>query len=354
MDAQAIYSQWKANRRLPDAETVVDLTTAGKTRELEFVAKLYTTVGHTLDLTQAMHDPNLLSVLVHKIPVVWNDTIRAVFTVTKELLDKHADLRVYVGAADAPAKDSLDVDTLTDQMKRLTLTKSADEYIAARSKRNIATLAEMTGARVSMEWVRECASALRLADGQDAETPHFVLLRSTSDRHVHHVNSSVVDFLRALHGEFTDANGLPQTVTWQFSQGSAFAIHLQKFKQAAAARCPEHPYGFIVFACAIGIPIHELMKTRDIVTTWTSSRFKMLNQENVIKVLLRRRFNTEATDIEANTLVRKYVEHIADFRAVGQYNDVDMYFYKMFYSYPDADEVTELAARIEHNTQRWK
>jgi len=351
MDAQAIYSQWKETQRLPGAQTVVDLTVAGKTRELEFVAKLYTTVGHTLDLTRAVRDPNLLPMLVHKIPVVWNDAIRAVFTMSKDLLDKHADLRVYVGAPDT---DPSDVDALADQMKQLTLTKSADEYMAERSKRNIATLAEMTGARVPMEWVRECASTLRMADGQDAETPHFVLLRPASDRHVHHVNRSVVDFLRALHGEFTDVNGLPQTVTWQFSQASAFAIHLPKFKQAAAARCPEHPYGFIVFACAIGIPIHELMKTRDIVTTWTSSRFKVLNQENVIKVLLRRRFNTEATDIEANTLVRKYVEHIVDFRAVGQYNDVDMYFYKMFYSYPDADEVTELAARIEHNTQRWK
>lgn len=351
MDAHAIYSAWKEYKRLPGIDTVIDFTIAARTRELEFVAMLYKTENKKLDISSALSDKQVLDMLLKRIPKVWNQRIRNIITISKDILTEHADLRVFVGVPDDVDAMTADVDAITASMKRMSLTKSADEYVAERSKRNIATMAEMSAAAVSMDWVRACASTLKV-NSNVAQSQHFILIRPTSDRHVHHVNSSVLDFLKTLHDDFTDVNTLPRTITWQFSHESTTAIHLQKFIQGATKLCPEHPYAFIVFACAIGIPIHELMKTRDIITTWKSSRFKLFNQENVIKVLLRRRFKTEATDIETNTLVRKYTENIADFRAPGQYNDVDMYFFKMFYSYPDVDEIQQLAVRVKTNVLR--
>lgn len=369
MDAQTLYSQWKQYKRLPDMDTVVDFTIAGKRRELEFVAKLYASAGATLDISRAMLDTNILPLLLKQIPVVWNDAIRQTMTISRDILDKHADIRVFVGVSDAEvptppnspkgaSNKRSEVDALAEQMSRMTLIKSADEYIAERSKRGIATMARMTGSHVSMNWVRQCASKL-VVDSPDlpldtaVDARQFILLREDSDRHVHHVNRSVIAFLKALGTNFVGDDGLRRTLTWQFSHESAFAIHLEKFNRAAAELCPDSPDEFIIFACAAGIPIHELMKTRDIITTWKSSRFKIFSQENVVKTLLRTRFDTEATDIETNRLVRKYLEHIDDFQVVQDFSDIDMYFYKKFYSYPSAEEIEHLTARIRRNTYAW-
>ena len=366
MNVHTLYSEWKEYQRLPSVDAVVDLTIAGKTRDLAFVAALYAHLGQKVNLTASFRDEHVAPVLLKHIPSVWNDDIAGVVVIARDILAEHADLRVFLGiatintdalpppvASAAPGTPS--VDALTAQLNRLSLAKTADEYIVERSKRNVSTMAEMTGSRVPMDWVRQCASTLVVRD-DDVEspwTPQFVLLREQSDRHVHHVNASVLAFLKELTSDFTDDNGLPRTLTWQFSHESTYAIHLQKFKDAAARLCPEHPYAFIVFACAMGIPIHELMKTRDILTSWKSSRFKLFTQENIIKLLLRPRFESEASDVEANRLTRKYMEHVSDFQSVDVTDDIDLLFYKKFYAYPAADEIQHLAERVHKHTHDW-
>ena len=365
MDVHTIYSEWREYARLPNMNAVVDFTIAGKTRELEFVTKLYRTVGETLDLTPAFENAQLVPLLLQKIPSTWNDNIAAVITVSADILANHADLRVFLRVTEddlvttpppmverRPSTSS--VDALTEQMVRLTLVKSADDYVASRSKRNIGTMSEMTGARVPVEWVRQCASTV-IADGdtEGEDTSEFLLLRDQSDRHIHYINASVPAFLQRLTDKFEDDNGLARTITWQFSRGSMFAIHLQQFKQAATILCPGNPFEFIVFACAVGIPIHELMKTRDIIATWKSGRFKLLNQDNIMKVLLRRRFPTPTSDVEANQLLRRYRENIADFQVQTPTDDIDLYFFRRFYAYPTVDELEHLEQRIRKNTHTW-
>jgi len=357
MDAHALYSRWKEYQRLPGVNAVVDFTVAGKTRELEFVAVLYTTTGKTLDISSALRDENLLPILLKQIPTTWNEKISAVMTIQSDILEQHADLRILVGRAASqgpvPTNAIEGVEALVQQMNQLSLAKSADEYMVGHSKRDLHTMADMIRAHVSMDWVKQCASTLQASTRTPVDEYEFVLLRSASDRHVHHVNGSVIAFLNALSASSKTENGFPQTVTWQFSQESKSAIHLTKFRNGAARLCPEHPMEFIVFACSIGIPIHELMKTRDIIQTWKSSRFKLFNQENIIKALLRRRFDSDATDIESNRLVRKYVENIDDFHVMEDAADIDQYFFKKFYSYPTADEIEHLANRITKNTHEW-
>ena len=99
MDAHALYSRWKEYQRLPGVNAVVDFTVAGKTRELEFVAVLYTTTGKTLDISSALRDENLLPILLKQIPTTWNEKISAVMTIQSDILEQHADLRILVGRA---------------------------------------------------------------------------------------------------------------------------------------------------------------------------------------------------------------------------------------------------------------
>ena len=357
MDAHTLYSRWKEYRRLPGVNAVVDFTVAGKTRELELVAVLYAAMGKTLNISSALLDENLLPILLKQIPTIWNEKISAVMTIASDILEEHADLRVFVGRAapqePGPTNAVEGVDALAQQMNRLSLAKSADEYMVGHSKRDLHTMADMLRAHVPMLWVQQCASTLQTNTQTPVDESEFVLLRSESDRHVHHINGSVIAFLKAVRAGGGTENGFPQTVTWQFSQESESAIHLTKFRQGAARLCPEHPVEFIVFACSIGIPIHELLKTRDVIQTWKSSRFKLFNQENIVKVLLRRRFESEATDIESNRLVRKYVENIEDFHVSEDPVDIDQYFFKKFYSYPTADEIKHLANRITENAYDW-
>ena len=239
---------------------------------------------------------------------------------------------------------------------------TVDRYIAEKSKRRIHTLCSMSDALVPMDWVKQVASSVK-SNGEDdfvidktreLASECILLGLGNGERHVHHYNSSVIDFLKEFKNFDPD-----KTVTWQFSD-SKTAIHFSSLKEALDNLCPETPYKFLIFACSIGLPISELMKTRELINKWKQGRFKQLTPENMIKLLLRDRFESKTSNIEVNELLSVYKDNIENFRVrvselLGtEKGDVTKKFFeKRFYAYPSVNEMSFLFSRVTKNAESW-
>lgn len=361
MDIKQIYSACK-NDSLPTSDHIVYFTLTEQTRELDMVALL-------LQSKNTMVTIKMTEKLAAKIPHVWNDDIVGVVNIERGATEHDNELRIFLRSKSATfvevqSEDADDdVDKLSTQFESLNLT-SADTLMANKSKSRLRTLAQQSDALVSMDWVRACASRLVVKQEygeEQLDQKRFVLVeRDNTDRHVHHANPSVTAFLKELAREYKDIQGRQLTVTWQFTIADKIesAIHLQKLKAALTQLCPDHWFEFLIFVCAIGLPIHELMKPGDMLSHW--KRFSQLNQDNIIKLLLRPRFKTTVSDIEINELLRKYNDKENDFHERTSYptnrtaETIDQYFFKSFYGYPSVKEIEQLWGRIQSNANEWK
>lgn len=353
MDIHRIYSFW-LKHKLPTGKHVQYFTVMEKPCELEFIAMLLRDAGQKVEVSP---DPATME----KIPLTWSERVSDVFVIN--VPEENVELRVFLESIGAPqyervVESKTDVDELADEMSALSL-KSADSLIAEKSKPRIHSVANLLDARVSTDWVQSCASRLVASEPQfdfyRLDRSKFKLVsRDPTDRHVHHINSSVLDFLRELQKEHVDERGRQLTVTWQFSYDPAggppikYAIHLQKFKAAMQQLAPNNWFEFTLFLCAIGLPIHELAKPAVILEQW--KRFKVFSQENITKVLLRPRFPEAKTVPE---LLRLYEEKMGDLKCSVQYNDIEQHFFKTFYSYPVPKEIQTLMERIQKNAIEW-
>lgn len=354
MDIHQIYSSWSQSRKIPTEKHVQYFTVMEKPCELEFIAMLLRDAGKRVEVTP---DPATMD----KIPHVWNKRMVDVFVI--DVPEEKVELRVFLESVGAPpyervVKLKTDVDELISHMSGLTL-ESADLLMMSKSKPRIHAVANLLDARVSTDWVQLCASRL-VADEPQYEFYHldkskFKLLRDPTDRHVHHINSSVLDFLHELQKEHIDNRGRQLTVTWQFSydplphkEPIKYAIHLPKFRAAMQQLAPSNWLEFTLFLCAIGLPIHELMKPAAILEQW--KRFKLLTQNNLVNVLLRPVFPEAKTVPE---LVRLYGAQMCDFRCLQQYDDIRQHFFKTFYSWPTREEIESLLGRIQKNALEW-
>lgn len=353
MDIHQIYSSWLKDK-LPTEKHVQYFTVMEKPCELEFIAMLLRKASQKVEVSP---DP----VTMEKIPHVWNKRMSDVFVIN--VAPENVELRVFLESIDAPPYERVtstktDVDELIKVMSTLTL-DSADLLMMSKSKPRIHAVANRLEARVSTGWVQLCASRLEAAEPSlefyQLDRSKFKLIsRDPTDRHVHHINSSCLDFLHELQKEHVDERGRQLTVTWQFSYDPAggppikYAIHLQKFQAAMQQLAPNNWFEFTLFLCAIGLPIHELAKPTVILEQW--KRFKVFSQENITKVLLRPRFPEAKTVPE---LLRLYEEKMGDFKCSVQYNDIQQHFFKTFYSYPVPKEIQTLMERIQKNAIEW-
>jgi len=360
MNIKQIYSAWK-NNIVPTSDNIVYFTLTEKTRELEMTSLLLKASEKTVNISVTPE-------LAEKIPHMWDNNVIDVVRI--KLNEQNEELRIFLESKSYQTTEEnqdADIDDLVNQMGAVTIT-SADKLVAGKSKPRLRTLANRTDAQVSMDWVRACSSRLEANEpsfeDQVLDRTSFILVdRDDTDRHVHHVNPSVIAFLSELHKEHKDAKGRQLTVTWQFSYDTQtdrvkHAIHLPKLKTALKQLCPTHWFEFLIFVCAIGLPIHELMKLDDVLAYW--KKFSRLNQDNIVKILLRPRFETTVSDIEINELLHKYGEKEGDFHQRVLYPNividgyVEQYFFKSFYSYPTVEEINFLWTRIQSNAQEWK
>jgi len=350
MDIHQIYSSW-LKHKLPTEKHVQYFTVMEKPCELEFIAMLLRDAGQKVEVTP---DP----VTMEKIPHVWSVRVSDVFVIN--VAPENVELRVFLESINAPPYERVEhrADDIVDAMSALTL-KSADFLMMSKSKPRIHAVANMLDARVSTGWVQLCASRLEAVEPSfefyQLDRSKFKLIsRDPTDRHVHHINSSVLDFLRELQKKHVDERGRQLTVTWQFSYDPAggppikYAIHLQKFRAAMQQLASANWFEFTLILCAIGLPIHELAKPRTIVEQW--KRFRQLSQENITKVLLRPHF-PEATTVPE--LVRLYGEKMGDLKCQVVYDDIRQHFFKTFYSWPTTAEIESLMERIQKNASEW-
>ncbi len=351
MDIHQIYSSWVRARKLPTPKHVQYFTVMEQPCELEFIAMLLRDAKKKVEVSADQ-------TLMEKIPNVWNKHMADVFVIN--VPEENDGLRVFLESIDAPpyarVEKTDDVDDLATNMRAMSF-DSADLLMMSKSKPRIHAVANLLDARVTTQWVRACASRLEAAEPvyqfDQLDRSKFKLIKDdTTDRHVHHINSSCLDFLHELQKEHIDDRGRQLTVTWQFSYDPVngdpikYAIHLPKFRAAMESLAPNNWFEFTLFLCAIGLPIHELAKPAAILEQW--KRFKLLTQENIVKVLLRPRFPKAKTVSE---MVRLY--GIQDLKCAKQYDVIRQHFFKTFYSHPTPVELESLLERIQKNGIEW-
>ena len=392
MTVHKIFSNWLTYNMLPTAKDIVLATLEGDADELELYALMYRDNNSKINMKECLKQnfkclKESRALFLQNVSRCWtklvlNNTENMMDTIEIiEFLDDNSDLttEMLTSSSTEPylSTDTLRTDTLgpppprqrsvsvetveADGQKKSEedYVATVDRYIAEKSKRRIHTLCSMSDALVPMDWVKQVASSVKsnekddfVIDKTNELTSECILLGlGNGERHVHHYNSSVIDFLKEFKNFDPD-----KTVTWQFSD-SKTAIHFSSLKEALDNLCPETPYKFLIFACSIGLPISELMKTRELINKWKQCRFKQLTLENMIKLLLRDRFESKTSNIEVNELLSVYKDNIENFRVselLGtEKGDVTVFFEKRFYAYPSANEMSFLFSRVTKNAESW-
>lgn len=369
MDAHEIFVEYIQTQRLPDISKIKAAMLTGDTRGLEFIATIYLHEGTRINADAIFKDKSYAQSLLEGVHKTWTPTVVKAIQISRptfpqlelylekmkqfaEPRDEPPTSRVSPISSTASRKSADEPPTPRVSPRNSISRKSADEYMAEDQKKSIGVLVSMLGASVPSAWVRECASSLEvdIPFSEKINRNAFVLLQEGNNRHVHHIDNSVANFLHRL-SQFLFGN-VTNTITWQFSD-SQKAIHMKQLADALRQKCPKNPLAFIIFACSLGIPTTRLMKTRDFLTRW--KKFNHLSQSVVIKMLLRPKFETENTENEAIILLNEYVKHIEEFVPVQiNSNTIEKYFYETYYSYPTPNEMKYIWDRIEKNTKIYK
>ena len=215
-----------------------------------------------------------------------------------------------------------------------------DQTFYSKSTARIDAFAKYLGARVSMEWVRACASKV---DPPEAMT--IEMSDETSDRHIHVVEPDVSIFLKLLQ------SNPDTTITFSRTATARYAIHLPLLYNKLSNICTNHPVLWFMIACSIGIPTYDMYTPQTFFCKWKKEpNRKLLNNENIIKTILRPIIQTNGIqETEIQQLIRSFHEMESDFKNTATVNSVDDYMFKRIYAYPTSNEIEHLFDRVRYN-----
>jgi len=215
-----------------------------------------------------------------------------------------------------------------------------DHFFYNKSSHKIDALAKHLGARVSMEWVKACASKVDPPNSMQLE-----MLDETSDRHIHVVEPSISIFLKLLQTN-------PQTtITFSRTPAARYAIHLPILYKQLKKICTNKPVLWLMIACSIGIPTHGLYTPQKFLCKWKKEpNRKILNNDNVILSILRPIIRTNGIkETEITQLVHNFQNMETDFKNTDPVITIDDYMFKRIYTYPTAREIQHLVDRVQKN-----
>jgi hypothetical protein len=216
----------------------------------------------------------------------------------------------------------------------------SDHLFYPKSHQRIDGFAKYLGARVSMEWVKACASKV-----DPPGSIQLNMLDKTSDRHIHIIEPDISIFLKLLQ------TNPKVTMTYSRTEGAAYAIHLPILYKKLSQICTNHPVLWFMIACSIGIPTHNMYTPQTFLCKWKKEpNRKLLNNDNIILTILRPIFQEPGPkETEIVRLLRKFHDMESDFKNTETVLSVNDYMFRRIYAYPTADEIEHLFDRVRLN-----
>lgn len=225
-----------------------------------------------------------------------------------------------------------------------------DKEMAQRSRQRINAFLAAIGHNIKMDWVRAWASVI-VPEPPPEIIQQYETYQPESKRHIHVVENNVIQFLCQLREAEPG-----KTTTFAWSYGSNKAIHLQKLKlQLEKMFTNVEPAIAMMIIGSIGLPMHEIIKPRTFLKNVKKFRFKTLTTDSIIKIILRDQVYIDriSPKVESNQLIEAYSQKENIFEDDGKYSDVDMFFFKQWYSFPTGVELEQILERAQENLNLW-
>lgn len=211
-----------------------------------------------------------------------------------------------------------------------------DTIMANNSTRRLTALATALDVRVDMQWVYTFASTVI----NPMAPEKYRTLRGT-DSHVHIISSSVIHFMSHLEM----APPPPKITTFVWGPYAKKAIHIQNLRKKIRKLFPDVTASIaVMFLGSVGLPMHELFKSKDFIENFIRARFKKLNNETIIQTTLRKmiKINKITPKTEAAQLLEEYANKEELFETIKPVNSVEQYMFKHWYAYPRHDELNDI------------
>jgi hypothetical protein len=211
-----------------------------------------------------------------------------------------------------------------------------DTIMANNSARRLTALATALDVRVDMQWVYTFASTVI----NPMAPEKYRTLRGT-DSHVHIISSSVIHFMSQLEM----APPPPKITTFVWGPYAKKAIHIQNLRKKIRKLFPDVTASVaVMFLGSVGLPMHELFKSKDFIENFIRARFKKLNNETIIQTTLRKmiKINKITPKTEAAQLLEEYATKEELFETIKPVNSVEQYMFKHWYAYPRHDELNDI------------
>jgi len=259
---------------------------------------------------------------------------------------------------------------------------NADKAMYVKSIPNLEMLAHTCESVVSYDWVRYAADHWYLesepnATGNDkvekTARARPIAWGEVGDQladkgHIHAISDNIAKFVDVFQTFLTRPNDGPAAqlnmLTWQFRvDGPVVFVYssLEKHTTLVRRLCSmsETPCELMCVACSIGLPLHGVFTPWQFIKQWVSEQWSRLETtESLVLLSLRRRLapllHELGTDIHWTQLLELYREKHKMFE---QYDyslldtaayDIDAYFFKHVYQYPQPGEWSSLMGRVAY------
>lgn len=259
----------------------------------------------------------------------------------------------------------------------LALCDDVDEAMFVKSIPGLEMLAHICESVVSYDWVRFAANHWYLES--DPDTTDDKKVRDTAravpiawadvndqlnDKgHVHAISNDIgkfVELFQNLPGD--DERGQLRLLTWQFRKdGPVVLVYSSLQRHTTLVRrlrsMSETPCELMCAACSIGLPLHGMFTPWQFIKQWVTEHWSRLETtESLVLLSLRRRFapllHELGTDVHWTQLLELYR---GKYKMFEQYDyslldqqayDIDAYFFKHVFQYPQPGEWTSLMGRV--------
>ena len=252
-----------------------------------------------------------------------------------------------------------------------------DEAMSVKSIPSLEMLAHICESVVSYDWVRFAANHWYLES--DPDTTDDEKVRDTAravpiawadvndqlndQGHVHAISNDIekfVELFQNLPGD--DERGQLRMLTWQFRKDDPVVLVYSSLQRHTTLvrrlrSMSETPCELMCAACSIGLPLHGMFTPWQFIKQWVTEHwFRLETTESLVLLSLRRRLapllHELGTDVHWTQLLELYrgkykmFEHYDYSLLDRQAYDIDAYFFKHVYQYPQPGEWTSLMGRV--------
>jgi hypothetical protein len=265
--------------------------------------------------------------------------------------------------------------------KNLARCDDADAAMSVKSIPNLEMLAHICESVVSYDWVRFAANHWYIESDPDtsgngikvdttarAMPIAWVNVKSGDNKgHVHAISNDIAKFVdlfqRVPEADDDDDDGNVRLLTWQFRlNGPVVLVYSSLEKHTTLVRrlrsMSETPCELMCVACSIGLPLHGVFTPWQFLKQWVSEQWSRLETtESLVLLSLRRRLapllHELGTDIHWTQLLELYRKNHKmfeqyDYSLLDTAYDIDAYFFKHVYQYPQPGEWSSLMGRVAH------